>query len=56
VFHGAFATALLSGMPFGRCIELAAAAAALSLRDLGAWSALPSREDVLTLVKMRRAV
>jgi ribokinase len=55
VFHGAFTTALLSGMPFGRCIELAAAAAALSLRDLGAWSALPSREDVLTLVKMRRA-
>ncbi len=55
VFHGAFATALLSGMPFARCIELAAAAAALSLRELGAWSALPRREDVLSLVKLRRA-
>jgi ribokinase len=55
VFHGAFATALLSGMPFARCVELASAAAALSLRELGAWSALPRREDVLSLVKGRRA-
>nr|HEX4313500.1 PfkB family carbohydrate kinase [Kofleriaceae bacterium] len=54
VFHGAFATALLSGMPFARCIELAAAAAALSLRELGTWAALPTRDDVLALVKLRR--
>jgi sugar/nucleoside kinase (ribokinase family) len=53
VFQGAFATALLSDLPFVKCIEFASAAAALSCQKLGSFAGIPTREEVLDFVRRK---
>lgn len=45
-FHGAFAWGLAQGRPTAECARIAAAAAALKCRRLGARAGLPTREEL----------
>jgi sulfofructose kinase len=51
VYLGAFVTGLLSSLPFARCMELASAAAALSCGQIGAVAGIPTRDDVIDLIR-----
>ncbi|MCK5796223.1 MAG: carbohydrate kinase, partial [Deltaproteobacteria bacterium] len=46
VFVGGYCLGLVRGDPLERCIQLASAAAGLSVRDLGALGGLPSLEEI----------
>lgn len=51
VFHGAFAAAMIGGLPFAQCMEFASAAASIACRRLGAWAGIPRRDEVVSLVR-----
>jgi sulfofructose kinase len=53
-FHGAFAWALAGGQPDQVCAEIAAAAAALKCRSLGARAGLPNRDELDTFLAGHR--
>jgi sulfofructose kinase len=53
VYHGAFAAALVGGLPFARCMEFASAAAALACRKLGSFAGIPTRDEVVAAVRSR---
>ena len=54
VYHGAFAAALLSDLPFADCMEFASAAAGLSSEVFGAWAGIPDRDAVTAAVRRMR--
>ena len=51
VFHGAFAYGLAAGWGYERCVEFAAATAALSCRALGGRTGIPARQEVDRLLR-----
>jgi len=51
VFHGAFLAAYLDGMDVRSCIIFASTAAAIKCTKFGGRAGIPSREDILTLMK-----
>ncbi len=54
IYHGAFAAALLSDLPFADCMEFASAAAGLSCEVFGAWAGVPDRDEVIAAVRRMR--
>ena len=46
VFHGAYAAALVKGVPLGECVRLASAAAALKATQPGGQRGIPTRRQV----------
>ena len=51
VYTGAFAAAMLNSLPFSRCMELASATAALACTKVGAWAGIPTRDQVVALLR-----
>jgi sugar/nucleoside kinase (ribokinase family) len=54
VYLGAFVTALLNQLPFAKCMEFASAAAALSCARVGAWAGIPTRDEVIRVIRKGR--
>ncbi|MCB2210828.1 carbohydrate kinase family protein [bacterium] len=55
IFHAGFIHGLLMGWTFDACVRWASAAAALSTTALGARGTLPTREEVLSLLRVHQA-
>jgi sulfofructose kinase len=53
VYHGAFAAALVGGLPFARCLEFASAAAALACGKRGGFAGIPTRDATVAAIRAR---
>jgi sulfofructose kinase len=53
VYLGAFVAALVGGMPFPGCMELASVAAALACRHIGGFAGIPARTEVVAAMRAR---